>query len=57
MSGVARDSYDAKAKLYATLFLDDLDRDWLDREWLGTLSRLASLGAGVVADLGCGPGH
>ena len=57
MSDAVRDAYDAKAKLYANLFLDDLDRVPLDREWLGAFARLVSPGAGVVADVGCGPGY
>jgi ubiquinone/menaquinone biosynthesis C-methylase UbiE len=57
MTDAVRDSYDARAKEYAILNLDDLDRFPLDREWLGVFARLASPGAGVVADLGCGPGH
>ena len=57
MTGVVRDSYDAKAKEYANLFLDDLDRVPFDRERLGAFARLVSPGAEVVADIGCGPGH
>jgi len=57
MTDAVRDSYDARAKECANLFLDDLDRVPLDREWLGAFARLASPGAGVVADVGCGPGH
>jgi len=57
MTDAVRDSYDARAKEYASLFLDHLDRDPHDREWLGTFARLASPGAGVVADVGCGPGN
>ena len=57
MTDAVRDSYDAKAKQYANFVLDDLDRVPLDREWLAAFARLASPGAGVVADVGCGPGH
>jgi ubiquinone/menaquinone biosynthesis C-methylase UbiE len=57
MTDAVRDSYDARAKEYANLFLDHLDRVPFDREWLGALARLASSGAGVVADVGCGPGY
>ncbi len=57
MTDPVRDSYDARAKEYASLFLDDLDRVPLDREWLEAFARLVSPGAGVVADVGCGPGH
>ncbi|NNL65211.1 MAG: methyltransferase domain-containing protein [Myxococcales bacterium] len=57
MTDAVRDAYDARAEEYTNLFLDDLDRVPLDREWLGAFARLVSPGAGVVADLGCGPGH
>jgi ubiquinone/menaquinone biosynthesis C-methylase UbiE len=57
MTDDVRDSYDARAKEYANLFLGHLDRVPLDRERLGAFARLASPGAGVVADVGCGPGH
>ncbi len=57
MTDAVRDSYDARAKEYANFDLNDLDRVSLDREWLGAFARLASPGAGVVADVGCGPGH
>ena len=57
MTDSVRDSYDARAKECASLFLDDLNRVPLDREWLGAFARLASPSAGVVADVGCGPGH
>jgi ubiquinone/menaquinone biosynthesis C-methylase UbiE len=57
MTDAVRDSYDVRAKEYAHLFLDHLDRVSHDREWLGAFARLASPGAGVVADVGCGPGY
>jgi ubiquinone/menaquinone biosynthesis C-methylase UbiE len=57
MTDAVRDSYDARAKEYANLFLDHLDRVPVDREWLEAFARLASTGAGVVADVGCGPGY
>ncbi len=57
MTDAVRDSYDARAKEYANLFLDHLDRVAHDREWLGAFARLVSAGAGVVADVGCGPGN
>ena len=57
MTDAVRDSYDAKAKQYTNFNLEDLDRVPLDRERLGAFARLASRGAGVVADVGCGPGH
>ena len=46
MTDAVRDSYDARAKEYANLFLDHLDRVPHDREWLGAFARLASPGAG-----------
>jgi ubiquinone/menaquinone biosynthesis C-methylase UbiE len=57
MSDIVRDAYDARAREYTDVNLGDLDRVPLDREWLGAFARLASLGTGVVADVGCGPGH
>jgi SAM-dependent methyltransferase len=57
MTAAVRDSYDARAKECAKLFLGDLDRVPLDREWLGAFAKLASAGDGGVADVGCGPGH
>jgi SAM-dependent methyltransferase len=57
MSDAVRDCYSARAKEYADINLGDLDRLPLDRECLGAFARLASLGTGVVADVGCGPGH
>ena len=57
MTDAVRDSYDAMVKEYASVNLDDLYRATPDREWLGMFARLASPGAGVVADVGCGPGH
>jgi ubiquinone/menaquinone biosynthesis C-methylase UbiE len=57
VTDAVRDSYDARAEEYANLFLDDLDRVPLDREWLKAFARLASPFAGVVADVGCGPGN
>ena len=57
MADSVRDSYDARAKEYADLFLDHLDRVPHDREWLGAFAKAASPSAGVVADVGCGPGN
>jgi hypothetical protein len=57
MTDAVRDAYDARAKEYADLFLDHLDRVPFDREWLGAFARLVSPGAGVVVDVGCGPGN
>lgn len=57
MSAEVRDSYDAMAELYASLSLDALDGDTNAREWLAVFAELAAPRNGVVADLGCGPGH
>ena len=57
MSAEVRDSYDAMADLYASLNLDALDGDSNAREWLAVFAKLAARRHGVVADLGCGPGH
>ena len=57
MTADVRRSYDAMAERYAALFVGDLDHDPNGREWLATFARLAAGRAGVVADLGCGPGH
>ncbi len=45
------------AELYACLFLTGLDDDANAREWLARFAPLAAMRDGVVADLGCGPGH
>ncbi len=57
MDNEVRDSYDAMAELYASLFLGDLDRDTNALEWVAAFAKLAALQDGVVVDLGCGPGH
>ena len=57
MSAEVRDSYDAVAELYASLNLDALAQDTNARDWLTAFSKLAAPRRGVVADLGCGPGH
>ena len=57
MTDPVRDAYDARAKEYTDLNLRDLDRVPVDREWLAAFARFVSLGTGVVADVGCGPGH
>ncbi len=48
-------SYDEVAGAYATHFSDELDHKPLDRALLSVLVEEAR--GGVVADLGCGPGH
>ncbi len=57
MSDAVRDAYDAMARLYTEVNLGDLERVALDRERLECFARLVSGRGGVVADLGCGPGH
>ncbi len=48
-------SYDAVAARYAAQIGDELDGKPLDRALLGAL--VAMTGDGLLADLGCGPGH
>ncbi|WP_040495312.1 class I SAM-dependent methyltransferase [Ilumatobacter nonamiensis] len=57
MNDSVRDSYDANAELYTELFLDALDHVPEDRERLAAFAGLARQRTGVVADVGCGPGH
>ena len=49
------DSYDAAARAYAMHLADELAHKPLDRELLDRLALATH--SGVVADLGCGPGH
>lgn len=42
MTDAVRDSYDARAKECANLFVGDLERVALDRAWIGAFARLAS---------------
>jgi ubiquinone/menaquinone biosynthesis C-methylase UbiE len=51
------DAYDAVAELYASLFCDDVARDTEALRWLARFVDLVDRNGGVVADLGCGPGH
>ncbi len=51
-----REAYDANAELYASLFLDELDRDTQSIGWLKAFAGLAAERRGPVVDLGCGPG-
>ncbi len=48
-------TYDAIARAYATQLGGELDRKPLDRALLQSFVELA--GAGIIADVGCGPGH
>jgi SAM-dependent methyltransferase len=50
---VVRDAYDAIAPEYAGKFGDDLEGLELDRALLGSLA--ATVGGGLVLDVGCGP--
>lgn len=49
-------SYDAVAQTYAEKIGDEMAGKPIDRAWLNCLAELAPPG-GVVADVGCGPGH
>ena len=51
-----RDSYDSAADAYAEHLSDELARKPLDRHLLNRFAEEVR-GKGVVADLGCGPGH
>lgn len=50
-----RAAYDAIARAYDALLGDELDAKPLDRGLLGSFVELA--GKGLIADVGCGPGH
>ena len=53
-----RTAYDAIAPVYADLFKDTLDDRPTERALLAAFAELIRRGpAGIVADLGCGPGH
>jgi SAM-dependent methyltransferase len=54
MDDATRDSYDAVAETYATLFGDELAGKPLDRALLAAFAETVT---GPVADVGCGPGH
>src|ERR1700722_11257273 len=54
----ARAAYDAIAPVYAELFKDTLDDRPTERALLAAFAEVIRRGpAGIVADLGCGPGH
>ncbi len=57
MTAEVGDAYDAVAEQYASLFLNDLDGDAPARKWLARFAEMAARQVGVVADVGCGPGH
>ena len=52
----AEASYDAVADEYTRRIFHELDDKPLDREWLDRFAARMR-GKGVVADIGCGPGH
>src|SRR5262250_1364895 len=51
-----RDSYDAVARAYAAQLASELSGKPLDRHLLNRFAEEVR-GRGLVADLGCGPGH
>ena len=51
-----RDSYDSAAEAYAEHLASELERKPLDRHLLNRFAE-ETRGRGLVADLGCGPGH
>ena len=51
-----RDSYDSVARAYAEELSHELDHKPLDRHLLNRFAE-ETAGKGLVADLGCGPGH
>jgi SAM-dependent methyltransferase len=51
-----RESYDSAADAYARQLFAELDHKPLDRHLLNRFAE-ATAGRGLVADLGCGPGH
>jgi len=51
-----RESYDSAAKAYAEHLFTELDNKPLDRHLLNRFAE-ETAGRGLVADLGCGPGH
>lgn len=56
VSGNVRSSYDSAADVYAEHLFSELDSKPLDRHLLNRFAEATS-GRGLVADLGCGPGH
>ena len=56
MTDAVRDGYDRVAKQYAELFLSDLEHQPFVRKRLAAFADQVAPG-GLVADLGCGPGH
>ena len=56
MADPVAQAYDGVAELYASLFRRELDEDADAWRWLTRFADLVPEG-GLVADLGCGPGH
>lgn len=56
MSADVRSSYDSAADVYTEHLFAELDQKPLDRHLLNRFAEAVS-GRGLVADLGCGPGH
>lgn len=56
MASDVRSSYDSAAGVYAGHLFRELDQKPLDRHLLNRFAE-AVKGGGLVADLGCGPGH
>src|ERR1700728_78124 len=55
---IARAAYDAIAPVYADHFKDTLDNRPTERALLAAFAEMIQREpAGIVADLGCGPGH
>ena len=59
MSDPVTTSYDAVAERYAKEIADELPGKPIDRAWLDCLAELVAeiSSDGMVADVGCGPGH
>lgn len=51
-----RDSYDARSREYAELFLGELNRDAQSLRWLDAFATSALARTRPVLDVGCGPG-
>jgi SAM-dependent methyltransferase len=56
MTDATRAAYDTVAEQYAEQIADELDHKPLDRGLLAAFAEMVGSG-GVVADIGCGPGH
>ena len=57
MMASTRASYDAVASAYADAFMDELENRPIERGLLDCFVSICSERAGLVADVGCGPGH